>query len=234
MKKFIPFLFLITSVSFADVVDEHLKAQVKEHSIHGNPIFMGDFAKVGPDGRASIYKIPKCTDPECMFDFNSNYNVGTDELFTCSPPPSARIIYTDRNHAYLFFEGCSLTLNMKAPNALEVTTISCKARKVGDCETKDMIGIYERLGRPSFDCGVLTPYNELTPARKTICHDLELSKIDAEVDELFEKIDGKEPHELENKFIRDRDACGPKVECIKALLSKRRQEILLFKPAQNK
>lgn len=230
MKKIIPILFLIASVSHAEVSDENLKAQVKEHSIHGNPIFIGDFARVSPDGRARIYKIPRCTDPQCLFDFNTNYNVGTDELFTCSPPPTARLMYNDRNHAYLFLDGCSLNFKMRATNALEVTAINCKPSTVGDCETKDMVGIFERLGRPSFDCGVLTPYNELTPARKTICHSSELSKLDAEVDELFEKIERKEPHEIENKFIRDRDACGPQAECIKALLSKRRQAILSFKP----
>ncbi len=238
--KFLGFIFMISifPVALASPFDV-LKEEVGKKGIEGNPKFVGDFLSVSETlGVARIFKLPPCSYKDCSFDFSSNTKV-TDELFTCSLPANLKINYANNDKGYIFIETpgvkkrvlkCSIRLEMEGENNLKVNAISCPQTKIGDCQTDHFLGEFKRMGRPSFDCGVLTPYFELTPARKTICQNLELSAIDHEVELMYEGTESKdELHKSENKFRRAREACGTNVQCLKSLYVQWRKEIELLK-----
>jgi hypothetical protein len=227
---FLCFVFSTAEASPFDV----LKAEVSKKGLVGNPIFVGDFLSVSETlGVARIFKIPPCADKSCSFDFSSNTK-GPDELFTCSLPAGLRINFANNDKGYIFIETpgvkkllkCSIRLEMEGKNILKVNAISCPQTKIGDCQTDHFLGEFKRMGRPSFDCGVLTPFFELSPARKTICQDLELSATDHELELTYESIESKDDfHKAENKFMRAREACGANVTCLKGLYLVWRKEL---------
>ena len=77
--------------------------------------------------------------------------------------------------------------------------------------------------KPSFNCAKAG-----TPTEKTICSDAELAKLDATMAEDYKcllGIDGDEQWKISQKeFIKKRDKCGDKVECIKAAYKNRFNE----------
>lgn len=238
MNKHILLSLLILSTSaWATSVDK-LKAELQKKGMNGNPVFVGDFLEVNKDvTEAHIYKITPCSQKECSFDFSSNVKVaGKNELFTCSLPPEARISYAVNGKAYLIADShCAFRMEMKDVDTLEVVEIGCAQAKVGDCDKNHLVGTFYKLGRPSFDCGILTPYLELTPARRAICNNHELSDLDKETDDLYVDVESKDTlHKLDNSFKRDREACKEDVKCLTSLYQTWRSTLQKLKTADKK
>lgn len=231
--SFLLFLFFLTAVASATPFDV-LREEVERKSMSGNPGFVGDYANVNEGiTHANIFKLPPCSSKNCSFDFSSNIKVpGKEELFTCSPPAGLKVNFANNDKAYIFIETpsedpskkpeqCSLRLEMKDRNQLVVSAIVCPQTKIGDCERDHLIGTFRRLGRPGFDCGVLTPYLELTPARRTICHNLELSELDHDLELIAERAGADDDfRKAETTFMRSREACGTNEVCLKGTYMK--------------
>jgi hypothetical protein len=233
MMFFVPVMMALTFTVSASTYDK-LKEEVGKKARLGNPAFVGDYARIDEaHSVASIFKLPPCSNKECEFDFSSNVKVPNENaLFTCSPVEGLKITFANNDKGYLFVMNpdssiaCSLRLEMKTADVLVVSAISCPLKKIGDCDRKHVIGEFKRLGRPSFDCGVLTPYLELSAAKRTICHDLELSKVDRDLEDQYEIIENKDEfHKAQTSFMQSREACGSDTVCLKSLYVRWREQI---------
>lgn len=238
MNRTLFFLLSLLSLSANADIFTKLKTEVEKKSVSGIPAFIGDYASVDSAlTMANIYKLPPCSAKTCAFDFSSNSKGRKEnELFTCSLPANLKINFANNDKGYIFLESpseikmktlkCSLRLEMKNKNTLKVTEIDCPQTKIGDCSKSLMLGEFRRMGRPSFDCGVLTPYLELSVARRTICHNLELSRTDKELDDLYERVRSKdEGRQAETQYMRKRESCGASVPCLTETYQKWRQHL---------